>query len=710
MWLTDRQSDSGILASRVRFGEKRHGDARICGLQTRGAPRTMNEWGFASEISKWWEAEFRVHPEWNLRSARVEEVVPGSRQRSDLVVSSDQRVICGEIRLPDHPQSAPWDLGNLTDATHKALSHGCRWAFTSDANILLLIDTQKPGALITKIVHQVEAGHFNRRQELDDPAILASVRAQWIKTIAELAPVLTGASAPPGMPADELFVNALRELLSAPVSAIRDALNRRRASEPKFEMALLRWMVDDQGWSHDPAKWDQEIILSARLTAYVFATRLLFYSALRRSKPTLTPLAIPTSSAFVASMALKALFQEAREISGDYETLFDWDRVCDYALLDVSCLPLWQRVIDHISIFDVSTIDHDILGRLFERLIEPHERYEWGQHYTASDIVDLMLSFAIPDGHGIVLDPAVGGGTFLVRAYARKRALNSQTSHQDRLTQLFGTDISGFAATIATVNLAIRHLDFSDNYPRIATRSFFRVNPDTEFARLPGPANSVSGMRSDLSVTVGRVRAVVGNPPYIRLHKLGDERQKEARRILGRGDRSRAPSKLGRLANYHVYFWFHAAQFLEPGGRIALLTAGEWMDSDYGAALQEWLLNNFCIEAFIESGAEAWFSEARVGTVVTIIRQSSNEVERGANLVRFVRLRRALRDLYGDEQSELAHLTQVDLLRDRILSLAGVGETDDMDWSTITQNDLCVLGSAPATKGATPAPVEPETC
>ena len=47
----------------------------------------MNEWGFASEITKWWEAEFPHHPEWLLHAARVEEVVPGSHQRSDILVS-----------------------------------------------------------------------------------------------------------------------------------------------------------------------------------------------------------------------------------------------------------------------------------------------------------------------------------------------------------------------------------------------------------------------------------------------------------------------------------------------------------------------------------------------------------------------------------------------------------------------------------------------
>jgi AcrR family transcriptional regulator len=653
----------------------------------------MNEWGFASEVSKWWEAEFPHNPDWKLRTARVEEVVLGSLKRSDLFVEGDGPTICGEMRLPDHRQAAAWNLDNLQDAVSKASAWGCPWAFTSDGTTILLLDVQRPGPLITKIVHRIELPHFEARSELDSPTFLSRTRKAWIDALRELGPIISGATPAPGMAPDELFVNALRELLSAPVAAIRDALHDRRKTDPAFQAALIEWMVDDQGWLHDPERWEQEVLLTARLTAYVFATRVLFYEALRRSQPTLRAIDLPTSTARVAIATLRAQFEEASEVSGDYETLFGWDRISDYAISSDHTVPLWRRVLDHIGVFDVSTIGHDILGRLFERLIDPNERYEWGQHYTVSDVVDLMLSFAIPTGEGAILDPACGGGTFLVRAYARKKALGSGRSHQEMLSELFGIDVSGFAATISTVNLAVRQLDFSDNYPRVATRSFFRVQPDDEVIRLPGPMPVQLGERAVVPVSFDRVRALVGNPPYVRLHKLGQNRQLEAQRALLRADRVRCPVRINKSANYHLYFWLHGAQFLEPGGRITLLTAGEWMDADYGAALQEWLLANFCIEAFIESGKETWFSEARVGTVVTIARRCDDPEERAANNVRFVLLRRRLREFFGPSgEDEADHFTQVDALRDRIMSLEGDGESDELDWTVVNQAELLRLG------------------
>ena len=45
-----------------------------------------------------------------------------------------------------------------------------------------------------------------------------------------------------------------------------------------------------------------------------------------------------------------------------------------------------------------------------------------------------------------MLDPACGGGTFLVRAYVRKRELAANRKHRDLLSDIYGVDVSQFAA------------------------------------------------------------------------------------------------------------------------------------------------------------------------------------------------------------------------------------------------------------------------
>jgi len=107
----------------------------------------MNEWAFAAEVKSWWDAQFRVHPEWGIARCEVEEKVEGDRTRSDLTLKgpSNEVLAAGELRLPDHPHSNPYAPDNLLGAINKAMGHGARWAFTSDGCQFLLIDTARPG-------------------------------------------------------------------------------------------------------------------------------------------------------------------------------------------------------------------------------------------------------------------------------------------------------------------------------------------------------------------------------------------------------------------------------------------------------------------------------------------------------------------------------------------------------------------------------------
>ena len=48
-------------------------------------------------------------------------------------------------------------------------------------------------------------------------------------------------------------------------------------------------------------------------------------------------------------------------------------------------------------------------------------------------------------------------------------------SHQDLLREIYGCDIALFAAHLATLNLASRHIEDEENYPYIARANFFEI-------------------------------------------------------------------------------------------------------------------------------------------------------------------------------------------------------------------------------------------
>jgi hypothetical protein len=648
----------------------------------------INEWGFAAEIKTTWDIVIRDDSSLAGLNTRVEEQAEGDQKRSDVTLRKGTDVlVAGELRLPDHKDHDPWSPTNIKGARDKALQLGAKWAFTSDSNTFLLLDPHAAGAGSDLVAGVYEIGQFADRADIDRR--LEEAKECWREIFVQLLPIFRGLAVPTKLPDDERFIRLLRGALRRPVREVADALDRRRQADPAFAQDLILWMVNDQGWTHDQARWAEEIQRTALLSCYVFVTRLMFYEALRRAEPELGQLGLARGMpAAAARGALQGFFLDARDKSRDYETLFLWDRACEHALIDDTVIEGWCQLLERLADFDLTKIDYDIVGRIFERLIEPHERYRFGQHYTVPAVVDLMLSFGLPEGDGAIADMASGGGTFLVRAYVRKKALRPDATHQTLLGEIYGGDISGFAASLATLNLAIRDLSFTRNYPRVARTSFFDVTPGQPYMQIP-----VSDDMTD-EIAVPQLRAFVCNPPYVRVQEIAADLRTQAVRVLGlQGHPPSAPQTINRNANYHLYFWFHGARFLADDGNLVFITSTEWMDSDYGAKLQEWLLRNFKLRAVIDSVVEPWFSEARVKTAVTVAQRCADRDERSANLVRFVRLRRPLTALYGSGDDPRAHFAAVDAVRDRILSInTPRGSDADLQWRCIQQEELWRLG------------------
>jgi type I restriction-modification system DNA methylase subunit len=190
-------------------------------------------------------------------------------------------------------------------------------------------------------------------------------------------------------------------------------------------------------------------------------------------------------------------------------------------------VPHWRTLINQIHRFDFSKLDYEIIGNIFERLISPEERHKFGQFYTRVEVVDLINSFCIRTGREKVMDPACGGGTFLVRAYVRKRELDPACKHGENLRDLFGIDISHFATHLTTINLATRDLIDDENYPQIGRSDFFDVERHRTFIELPTHVQVKGfGKTQHRQVKIPILDAIVGNPPYIRQEEIPRQKKK----------------------------------------------------------------------------------------------------------------------------------------------------------------------------------------
>ena len=640
-------------------------------------------------------------PDLPFGRANVEDHVDGTGKRHDFRLyrrHTDQTVLTGEIKMPDSAEGKhPLNADLVDDALQKAFQAGVRYCFTWNVRQFVLFDShiQRVPFAQRNIEGPSDVVEATVSDDVRQGWVQDAVKEYWANFLERFAELIGGRRAFQPLPIDQRFIGWLEAALEDPIGHTEDTLVRLSSDDLSFNSQLDMWMLS-QGWepSSHPEQRKQNLERASRLSCYILLTRLVFYQVLRRRFRQMSSLSLEgVDTPGQLREILDTRFQEAIQYSRDYETVFgSGEGNFGYAMPFLSPMGPrdWSRLIQRIEEFDFSKLDFDVIGQMYERLIGASERRRFGQFYTSPDVVDLINAFCIRSPDDRVLDPACGGGTFLVRAYARKRALaqsadRSPRSHEQLLSEIFGIDIGAFPAQLSTINLAVRHLSDEANYPRVARASFFDAQLGISLYDIPLTGESTR------SIALDEVDAVVGNPPYIRQENIASVDKSHYAELF----RTEWPGQtaLSGRSDIYAYFFGHAAFLLKPGGYLGFVTSIGWLDTEYGFKLQEFFLRNFRIVAVIESQVEKWFEGARVTTAVTILRRERDSDKRDRNPVRFIQLRRPLAEIYatvlgrpaGDEATRQADM---EALRDLIEAIDRSLTTDYWRVRVRTQKDL----------------------
>ena len=142
-------------------------------------------------------------------------------------------------------------------------------------------------------------------------------------------------------------------------------------------------MRDSQGWliSSKPEILRDNLDRAAKFSCYVLVNKIVFQQALRRRFPSLRKIRVPESAKTGAKLQeiLKAVFEDAKRVSRDYETVFDGDFGDTLPFLEDATAGSWREFVKQIEGFDFGKIEYDIIGHIFERLISPEERHSYGR-------------------------------------------------------------------------------------------------------------------------------------------------------------------------------------------------------------------------------------------------------------------------------------------------------------------------------------------
>ena len=694
-----------------------------------------HEVAFCAEVKSWVDAIFASHPKWPFSQAKIEQYGTGNNKRSDLRIfqkGNASPVLAGEVKLPGTAEGrSPYDPSLMQDAFNKADNIQAPYFFTWNINTFVLFDRSKWD--VPMIQRRVKEWSLGKKlaspEECVRPEVHTYIREIFLPEIFEtFSKIVEGKIIEWGMPPDDIFIRSLESHLDWPVLGTRDQMVLTSQQDTAFRAKLQSWMAEEMNWTFNPdnvENWTETLGRAARTLCYVFCNRAIFYEAIRAKYPEhLTELKMPRKTRLGHNGIydyFRNQFQQAVFASGDYEPIFypevgDWAGALVFAS-DVSCKG-WEGLFNNLSQYQFRQIPYDIIGGIFQKLISPEERQKFGQFYTNEDIIDIINAFCIRRAGDLVIDPACGSGSFLVRAYHRKawlsehkgggrRHQDNRKNHQELLGELYGCDLALFASHLATLNLAARRIEDEENYPYILRGNFFEVPAlRASFCQVPG-LPSTSGKREKRPVELPDLDAIVGNPPYVRQEQIPkasemkrqkgetkhsyEKRQKTTKDYFQELSRQLWPSlKLSGRSDLHCYFWPVATSLLKENGFFGFLTSSSWLDVEYGFAIQGWILKNFKLIAVLESLDEPWFEDARVKTAVTILQKNDNEKDRMANVVKFVRFLKPLQEVLGERPhgDEGARQHGAESLRRLILQTSTPYSNEKLRIIPISQSQL----------------------
>ncbi len=591
----------------------------------------------------------------------------GTVRYPDIVIWNDtgEKVVC-LIELKT-PVISAYDEELVDDALKKSTDAGIPFFVTWNINKLVLWETFRPGTTLLerRLLHEdvLDIKDLRELTKAEVEKAIKSFLAKFLQTLqAYYEEKITRPPEVyvlPKLPPDEILVHFLKTAVDSLYIPVSNNLIRMKGEDPEFYGKLVEWFVG-QGWLFEDSEEDYDRV--ARQAVYLMINKILFYNILKEKFGLKDINVEDVFNGEELKKKLQEYFNFGININPRYGIIFAADFLERIPIPNEIVNGL-KRLIVELNKYDFSKIGYDVVGKIFEKLIPKTERHKLGQYFTSTDIVDLILGFTIKHPDDRVLDPACGSGTFLVRAYHRKKFLAQKLfkegkyvkplkSHEELVRELWGIDIAKFPAHLALINIVRENIEAIENIPNIACKDFFEVLPGGK-SPLYELAFPVTKIKNELEVEFPRdCHAVVTNPPYTRQEEMED--------ILlgGYKDRLRELIKktceieVSKRSSIYAYFFLHGANFLAKNGRLGLITSNSWLDVDFGKHLQEFFLKNFKIITVIESKVERWFEDADINTAITILEKCDNEKARDSNLVKFVYLKRKLREILPVGETE----------------------------------------------------------
>jgi hypothetical protein len=157
---------------------------------------------------------------------------------------------------------------------------------------------------------------------------------------------------------------------------------------------------------------------------------------------------------------------------------------------------------------------------------------------------------------------------------------------------------------------------------------------------------------SEIFSTKGGFDIVIGNPPYIRHEDIEDplgrvKDKAKYKNYLEEMVRNDFPGyfnkkmKVNSKSDLYTYFYVRSLRLLNSLGVHVFICSNSWLDVEYGAWLQRFLLEEYETAAVYESSGKRSFNAADVNTIISVIASTDKKVD---HKVKFVNIKSGFED------------------------------------------------------------------